>query len=76
MSKAPVKPVPEVPQPPKCFKEGCEDWGSHGFLFPGKRQEWACSAHKDEMNAAWTEAVQAKVDADARALKPAQGSLW
>jgi hypothetical protein len=70
------KTPPEVPQPPRCFKEGCGDWGSWGFLFPGKRQEWACFRHKDEMAAAWDAAVKAKVDADAEALKPKQGSLW
>jgi len=75
MSKVPLKPVPEVPQPPKCFKEGCDDWGSYGFTFPGGRQVWVCREHRDETDAAWTEAVQAKIDEDAQALKPAQGKL-
>jgi hypothetical protein len=75
MSKPPLKPIAEVPQPPKCFKEGCDDWGSYGFTFPGGRRGSACGAHRAEMDAAWTEAVQAKVDADAQAVTPAQGRL-
>jgi hypothetical protein len=69
------KTPPAVQQQPKCFKPGCGDWGSYGFKFPGGRQEWACGEHRAEMDAQWTEAVQAKVDADAEVLKPAQGKL-
>jgi hypothetical protein len=75
MRRQPLKPIPEVQQPPRCFKAGCDDWGSFGFSFPGGRQEWACSAHREEMDTTWSAAVQAKVDADAENLKLAQGSL-
>jgi hypothetical protein len=64
------------PQQPKCFKDGCADWGSWGFLFPGKRQKWACDKHKDEMRTTWDVEVQNKLDDNAEALKPKQGSFW
>jgi hypothetical protein len=74
MSK-PLKPVPEVSQPPNASSPAARIGARTASLFPGKRQEWACGAHQEEMNAAWTAAVQAKVDADAETLKPKQGRL-